>query len=1204
MGHRHQRPYIENGMIDLNTLYARFARMDFLPILLKHQVKRADKQTETDSYAYQTAGSRTPDLRISRGERRGGTYDGLAFWWQRPNARPGYGAIELEAALSGLGTDGEDLRKVMSNLASIVGEEIPDLKKENENGILTTCEPQDEFTLEQMDGFTPEALRWLGCGVRRQYAEEGPARKAVENAEGNPVFLYDFGPQAQRKFATKDNFDTDRLHRDFHLYQVRAYTTARRKQRGEEVSLRREAHAFFPIFAVVHKQKDASGHEAVWGQVVQPNWHGKDDRGTFYFFNGKLNRYNALPPLCGDETCRLVFDGMTVPKAVEKAATGEELVRVKTMRSEEDGKVTEEEVKLSDADVRVDNVVLCRDLPNAVCTYYHLNQLAETYSYNTHLKDTFFHVAWMSDPKADFSTFMFSQLGKLATNKFLMLDIDNSGKKQAFKICKRFTKFRMAFLPERLKDFGNRYVGGEYRPCRDILAFFDKYTLSEEESYGYEHDINLLFLSCLNRALPIEPLVYCEKRDKKTGKLLEYYYKMDSACLWQFMATEGYCREVDHETSDKIGRFIHINGPFVEELDVKSVLSAAVTSLTALAQRTARMGTEDFRKMSNAIINAKEISEKTTINLPEMDVDYRSGYGPKLDHLFYRNGVLRITPDSIDFLSYNDIDFCVDRAGILPFDFVMPCAKDEAPFSITENPEYKERLKELEKHRKDVAHYTQEQLKMEEKEITAWAQRNRWLFDFKGKPVSEWWQPLQVLRCFANENYEKEEALQREGKEFDEEDLKTLYGHLANILYSLGRPLFRYKGGGTNYMPYITENGVTAEGKSEGGSGKSVFVNIFMGCAGKIFRVNARNIKIGDDITLELAQYIHHGHRVIHWEDMERIPIDPLYNYITSGFQYRKRHRDEVRVMLKDSPGHVTTSNYQQTYSDPSSSGRVVPTGFSHRFNRGDIRQNKPARKISDVMPGLRDDPEDIEIGLRSQIAYLCAMAIQFCMKTDDRVLPPMEELNYRSRVVSMGASFMAWAEMFFAKPYVYNCPIDIETIFSDYVESCESSEDKKTKFALSAFKGKLTEYCQDKSITMLPDVCFSSDTDRLKGYMRVKAWVKEVYFDDDKIWKDMRKEIRVLKQSNKCVFFCHKGQEPKDNREVKLLCKRYYEQPDPEPILDADGKPITCLTQEEQMRWDNYLASRQGRWRKPEITPDKPEMKEGEVKPEEDLPF
>lgn len=1210
----------------IHLLLEAIDRADMRRILTHFGVARMERSDDADYALYfspwHKGGGKA--LRVSKGHRVGGLY--ASAEWQVPSSSiTGYGAISLTAKLMGISnTDGYNRMKIVRTISEICGIDMPALSEDSVNGYEELVNPQREVSVETMDGFSIEALETLGCKAERLYKEKNGKRKPLKDKDGEPVFRFSFGPGFGKRGQNESNFNLERLHREFGLYEVKSYITKSFWQDNIEVSKKRVSHVFFPIFALRRKAEGESGKPCEWGEIRQPEWSLSEGKGCecsrFLYYTGGLNAYTVNAKLMGDAVTESMMGGMLASDAVKEAGSGEHLVTTR-MRTivQEDGTPEEVEQEISPEEVRTTNLLLVNDSLDAISAYYHLNAIALSHPYNADVKDLFYHVAWIADGTTNFNGYMYSLLNRVASNLFLMFDCDNFGKKSSFKICKRFNRIRMAFLPERLREDFSIYMGHSLQPCKDIYSFFRCYDMTEEEELSYEGDLNLFFLSFLTASLPIEPLVYCEKRDKKTNKLLEYYYKVDSACLWKFMATEGYCREVNKESIDKIGRYIHLDGCFVQELDVKSVLAATGSALTSFAKRLARPGSDDFRKMSNAIINSREIVEKSAVNLPEMDVDYRSGYGPELDHFFYRNGALRITPTDITFIPYNQIGFCVDRAEILPFDFQMPCARGEEPFTITENPEYRKKLELLEQHRRDVRNYSQEAIRAEEEELNIWAQRNQWIFSFRKQEVRDWWQPLQVIRCFANEEYEKEEELIREGKTFDEEQQKMLYARMANIIYSLGRPLFRYKGGGTNYIPYVTENSVTKENRAEGGSGKSTFVNVFMGCSGRIFRVNGRNLKPDSDITLSLANFVLHGDRVIHWEDWEKnLVLDPLFNYSTSGFEYRKRHRDEVRVLLKDSPGMVISSNYQPSYDDSSASGRVVPTGFSHRFNRGNVRKNKPEQKISSVMPGLRDNAEDIEIGLRSQIAYINALAVQFCMKARARVLPPMEDLNVRSRVVAFGQTFVSWAEEFFSHDYVFNCPIDFKTIFDEYIELCGTSEDKRNKFASATFRNKIDEYCSDMGYVCNPDVCYSSKTDRMKKYMRVKAWIRKVYFDDEKIWgRGRMKEVRVLEQSNQCVFFCKKNEVPQSLSQVKELCKRYYMQPDPAPILDPEtGKPVV-ITEEEMDEWNIYQYKQQGKYAdankiaaKRSVSADaaaaadasKPKSGEAEIK--EELPF
>lgn len=1196
-------------------------------LLTYHRVKHREEQPDANWEYYYSPWHKGGKyvLRVSKGHRRGGLY--ASCRWEvaglpeeERSSYSGYGAMSLVAALLRIGNDAEGRLRICRVISDIFEMRLPWLEDEHLNGISECVDPRNDVEVITLDTFSIEALDSLGCFAERLYKETPAGGRVPLTKGGEPVFRFSFGPKFGKQKQTESNFDPERLHRDFHLYEVKEYTGRKFWKDKLEVSLRRKFHPLFPIFATVQEVKSGKS-VAKWGEVYQPEWHGEDGRGTenrrFVFYGEGIDTFEHGTPFLGDGVCTLMFGGMDAKQAANKMDTGEMLVTARMVESEDErGKKIFEEVDLKPEEVRVNNLIICQDALSAINAYYSLNSLSTTYTYNPRLKDLFFHVVWKLNPKR-WDDYDFSLLGSTAINQYLVYNADKESKLNAFKVCKRNPNIRMAAFPDRLPDLFSVFRGGVLSRSVDVRAYFSSYEMTEDESISYSEDKNLLFLSFFTRALPITPFIKKVTKENKSGEP-RFEYRVDSACLWQLMATEGYCRSVQPDSTDIIGKYMHIDGCFVRELDVRSVIVAATNSLRNYAQKWAGPGTEEYQKMVQAINGCKDLTELRATNLPVVDLNYKNGYGEKLDHFFYRNGALRITPDEIKFIPYSQISFNVDRAEILPFDFRMPCVKGEEPFRIYENPEYVERVKALDEHRHDTENYTQLQIQQEERELEQWSQTNRWKFKFREKKVKDWWQPLQVIRCFANEEYQEEIALQRMGKEFSEQQEKALYARMANILYSLGRPLFRYKGGGTSYMPYITENRNSENEKAEGGSGKSAFVNVFMGCSGKIYRVNSKNIRPDSDITLTLDKFIPRMYRVIHWEDWPNgLKIDPLYNYVTSGFVYRHRHNDSMYVPLSESPGHVISSNFQQTYDDPSSSGRVVPTGFSHCFNRGNVRKNEPDRKISYVMPGFRDEAEDIEIGLRSQMAYINALAVQFCMNTTTRVLPPMGDLNERSQKKAMGDTFVTWANDFFSNSYVFYCPIDLKTIFSEYIDLCDTSDDKKNKFSASTFRRKIYEYCADKGYVCNPDVCLDSVTEKRNGYMRVKAWCRTIYFADETVWgPGRRKEVRELRQSQQCLFFVPSLEESGKltTDRVHDLCREYYQMPDPSPCIDPETGKSYELTDEERTDWNIYMLKKQGNYAKANrLQSDRDaaaggnaaaDAKKGEAEVKEELPF
>lgn len=198
--------------------------------------------------------------------------------------------------------------------------------------------------------------------------------------------------------------------------------------------------------------------------------------------------------------------------------------------------------------------------------------------------------------------------------------------------------------------------------------------------------------------------------------------------------------------------------------------------------------------------------------------------------------------------------------------------------------------------------------------------------------------------------------------------------------------------------------------------------------------------------------------------------------------------------------------------------------------------------------------------------------------------------------------------------------PLDrILTYFK--VQRRESSDDKKDKFSQATFRKKVEEYCADNGFVCLPPVCLSSETERSKKYMRVKAWVKTVYFDDENIWGPGKKKlIRELRQSETCLFFVKSETEAGalTAEDVNRLRKEYYSKPDSDPCIDPETGEPYVLTEDERLEWEIYMLKKQGNYVKAnklynekfgaavaaEALPAKQQSKKtGEVKDEE-LPF
>ena len=350
--------------------------------------------------------------------------------------------------------------------------------------------------------------------------------------------------------------------------------------------------------------------------------------------------------------------------------------------------------------------------------------------------------------------------------------------------------------------------------------------------------------------------------------------------------------------------------------------------------------------------------------------------------------------------------------------------------------------------------------------------------------------------------------------------------------------------------------------------------------------------------------------------------MEQLYNYATSGFAFSRKFENQITIPMDEAPSHVISSNYAPSNTDDSTMRRIVIGGFSHRFCGENSLANKTARPISLYMPDFNtSEPKRLNIETRNQIAYICALAVQFVMRFDEKVEAPQEDLKYRALVRSLGESFVHWAQHFFAQDEIYGTPIDIDSAKNEYVhEYADASESKNDKFSRKAFRDRINQYCQIIGVCCNPQQIFiNRSTAQQRGYFKLKAWVTKTYFSEKEWLKDNTvslKQIRELERSESVVFFYRSGKDeiPESYEELKKKYKEFIATgTDPLPIRDEDGN-IVYLTEEEKLRLRDSNNRKQGKSYYTSVSspsaatdPNSPLDSGKEYKPtkeEEDLPF
>lgn len=1161
----------------------------------------------------------------------GGLYEEpVRKWLNTDTGHTGFGCVELFADLKRTTMEGDNLRQICKAICDLGKMENEFLGKFDYREQVAV---QDVLTFELRADFTFEHLWALGC-------------KTWLNKDG--ILRYSF----DSTIVDNSYFSPMSLHKDMNVWALASVTLPKRKINGEWVSEKVYSTPFNPLFAAFANDEKKCG--CVFRPAMpssNPIVFSNDDKITV----SRLSRWVGgdrifmfAQVLQGEHTSNTKYTGVldaieNLNEERKKKADqrGTEYVpyteHFQTTENrwieQENGKMDEQEVRIEKIECKADNIIFCSNIADAVAAYYHLNALRHSYPLSDNLKDRAYHVAFTYDQNVDFTKRQYYKLSKFAHRVYTLFPSDTQHTRKARAIGRRFPNIYRASLPS---TFGNpaysmatRVYQHEPNTVRD---FFLTYRMTNEQAITYDYDINKLMRRCFGSAINTMPFVRRVKRNRD-GSVKEEFFSIDIACVWEFVAACGYVRDVDPDSTNKIGRFVKLDGPFADELDAPSMLAAVKGCLTEYAKEIARPNSDDFKNMTDAIANnSKGIKLEALSSLPSMAIDYTQSYGRNLDYLFFQNGAIRITPSDITFVPYSRINFFIDRGNVMKGNFTMPFRGDNDPFDILQSQEYEHRKSTLESHIKEKDEhgnpaYSSKQISEEREKLMEWGKLHRWKVDFHGRKVIDLWPTLQVIRGFANERWDEEEELIADGEQFSEEQQAELDGHLANLLFAFGRMCFRWREGSkSNCIPYLTENGLQPGQKAQGGSGKSAFINTFLGCCRPVLKVDAKLILAGKDFTMYLQQFQPRKHAILHFEDWkENVAIDPLYNFTTSGVTFQRKYENMVSVPLNRAPGIIVSSNFALKSNDDSTIGRLCFVGFSHRFCRENPFREQAARMPSDIMPDFSaSSPDTLSVSSRNQIAWIGAKCIQFVMRYDTKVNCPDTDIKKRNMVQAVGETFYAWYQDFLQQMDDFNLwgtPIDLASCFDEYKRYyAESSEKRVGDYKLFNFRRNLTAINETSGVICNPDQIFKEGNRKVGkrgAYAVLSTWVTKTYFDG-KEWENDDtvhiKQIRVFEQSKNVVLLYRKNVTPMpaNHKELMAAYERFKASgKDPCPKLDDEGKPVE-LTEDERKRWTDFLHRRQGQSASyGGVIPvgghafnEKPLTREEEQKLKADLPF
>ena len=660
-----------------------------------------------------------------------------------------------------------------------------------------------------------------------------------------------------------------------------------------------------------------------------------------------------------------------------------------------------------------------------------------------------YHVYWLNSESAKIKKQEWEELDDMCENHYQLMDLDDTGKREAMKFAHKHMNLYTIQLPDWLKSKSD-WRGN---PCKDIKDFINIAGDNQEET---THQFGVL----KRRAFQMK--FWQKNIEKSKGKttvnyslnLENYYYFLESHGFYvtdsKYHKKAGYCyAKID-------GKVVTLINPDQIKKIVKRFTKSWIRSKNLL----------DEVPILNKINSSNQISENNLQELREIDLEFFN-HKKGLEWLHFKNGSLKITPDSIEKVKHDEIpNYILGElevnddiiSHLLPYNV----RKEKTPaIEISPTPEYAKLLDRLHK-----AKNTEEREDLNV-ELANFPELDRYQITINDKEFI--W--VRFLRDLARIHWRKE---LEDKKDLTPEEKKEQDLLLVNLMFILGYLSAQYKNPGKPWLVFLQDMKISDIGQSSGRSGKSL-VTIAAGKTRPSFYIGGRR----KDVT-EKTEFIYDGYTKFH----NFIEVDDLYEFADFNFFYtqvtgkREINSKHISKQILDYPESgkmIISSNFELQNTDNSTIARILNAAVSDYYHEktkyNDYRESRsPLSKFGRML--FDEFTEEEWNKFYNFMAYCIQLQMRFF-----KIQPPMANLEKRQlrrlmiRGVSKDEEFFKWANGYFTIPPEPRPEIspDDRGYFNVLIKRIKAFEAFKAtltdvqakKFKAGQFKLSLSAWCE-----------------------------------------------------------------------------------------------------------------------------------------------
>ncbi|MGB8705300.1 MAG: hypothetical protein WCD31_09745, partial [Gillisia sp.] len=238
------------------------------------------------------------------------------------------------------------------------------------------------------------------------------------------------------------------------------------------------------------------------------------------------------------------------------------------------------------------------------------------------------------------------------------------------------------------------------------------------------------------------------------------------------------------------------------------------------------------------------------------------------------------------------------------------------------------------------------------------------------------------------------------------------------------------------------------------------------------------------------------------FDDLDaRFPFSKLFSDLTGDLPVNPKHGKQYLVPFEESPKFAVTSNFGLFKADSSTNRRILYTVYSdyyHYKSDEDATEHNPAKDMGKVLFTQFNEQE------WNDFFNFSAEALKFYIGENNKINPPMGNVEKRNALQDMGDGFKAWADSYFT-----------EFKLNDFVVKTDANIDFEQKSKLKnwtsqRFKRALQKWCKYYGYEMNPQEVLNTQG---RCTQNIQGTTKECIYIKTSAMEQMQQRIKQAEQ-------------------------------------------------------------------------------------------